>query len=130
MPYIDLKKVRTENHWTNRLKDGLRDFGRASVCKVKECVDFVKENPEAASIIAGFGAAAIGGVKTIVKVTSRHHRIRVENYNKDHYIYDPSMHMKLKTKRKINDNDRKYIAKERQKGKTYHEIIHNMDILK
>lgn len=130
MPYIDLKKIRTENHWTNRLKDRFRDFGRKSVRKLKECVDFVKENPEAASIIAGFGAAAIGGLKSITRTAGRHYRVRKESYDRNHYIYDPSMHMKLKTKRKISNEDRKHIFKERQKGKTYHDIYRDMDILR
>lgn len=42
MPVIDLNKIRTENHWTNRIKDKARNIGRTVTKKVKEGIDFVK----------------------------------------------------------------------------------------
>ena len=91
MPVIDLNKIKTENHWTNKAKDKLKEVGRKTWEKTKEAVEFAKENPQAAALIVGAVTAVTGGVKKIARTVDNHAQRRHEQYHHDREIYDHSL---------------------------------------
>lgn len=129
MPVIDLKKIKTENHWTNRLKDGIKNFGRKVSNKAKETMDFVKNNPEATAALLATGGAIIGGAGKIVKHISRNANLRQEKYNKERYIYDHSLNLYLKTKRKLTAKDYENINELRKQGYSKSEALLRLNLL-
>lgn len=130
MPVIDLKKIRTENHWTNRVKNGVKKVTRTVVDKTKEGIEFVKENPQTAATLIAAGGALLGGAHKITKGIQRHVNLKQEKYNKERYIYDHSLNMYLKTKRPLKKSDYDKITTMRKNGMKLNEALSKLDLLK
>lgn len=130
MPYIDLKKIKTENHWTNRIKDGAKRFGRKAKETVVDAVEFVKDNPEAAATMLAIGGTVAGVFGKITKGVTRHINLRQEKYNKERYVYDHSLNMYLHTKRKLTNKDFANINKLRKQGLSKSEAMIKLNLLK
>ena len=130
MPVIDLKKIRTENHWTNKIKDGVKNFGKTVTKKTKEAVEFVKDNPETAATLLAAGGAVIGVIGKVTKGVTKHVNLRQERYNKERYTYDHSSNMYLKYKRKLTKEDLMNIEELRKKGLTKTQALLKLDLLK
>ena len=130
MPVIDLNKIKTENHWTNRVKDGFRKFKRTVTDKTKEGIEFIKENPKTVMAIAATGTALLGTVHKFVKGTQKSVNLRLEKYNKERYIYDHSLNMYLKTKRPLRKADYDKITTMRKNGMKLNEALSKLDLLK
>lgn len=131
MPVIDLNKIRTENHWTNRLKDKAKEIGKKVVKKTGEAVEFVKENPQAAALMLGAVTTVAGGVKKISRVIDNHAQRRHEQYHRDREIYDHSLNMYLTTKKKLSKKDVDRINEMMRKtGKKKSEVLSDLGLLK
>ena len=130
MPYIDLNKIKTENHWTNRIKDGVKRFGRKAKEKVVGAVEYVKDNPEAAATLLAAGGAAFGAISKLTKGVIRHVNLRQERYNKERYVYDHSLNMYLHTKRKLKNKDVANINRLRKQGLSKSEAMMKLNLLK
>ena len=129
MAVIDLNKIRTEKHWTNRLKDGVKRFGNAVVRKVGEAIEFVRENPQAAATLVAAGGALIGGVHRISKDIIKHQNLKQEKYNKEMYVYDHSLNLWLKYKRPLTAEDYENIAQLRKQGMKLNEALLALDLM-
>lgn len=129
MPYIDLKKIKTEDHWTNRIKDRVKKVGKFACDKVREGVEFVRDNPQAAATLVAAGAAIIGGVNRISKGVIRNANLRKEKYNKERYVYDHSLNTYLKYKRPLRKEDYKRIAALRKRGMKLNEALLALDLI-
>jgi len=129
MPYIDLNKIKTESHWTNKLKDGAKRVARTVVEKTTDAIMFVKDNPQAAAIILGGAGTLIGVAKKVSHSIDMHSRLKKERYNKERYIYDHSLNMYLKTKRPLKKDDYRRINQKRKEGKRLSEIFQELDLL-
>lgn len=131
MPVIDLNKIKTENHWTNKAKDKLKEVGRKTLEKSKEAVEFAKENPQAAALIVGAVTAVTGSVKKIARTVDNHAQRRHEQYHRDREIYDHSLNMYLTTKRKLTKKDVDRINEMMRKtGKKKSEVLSELGLLK
>lgn len=130
MPVIDLKKIKTENHWTNRLKDKVKTIGRKMADKAKDTVDFVKDNPETTATLLAAGGAVIGVLGKITKSVTRHANLRQERYNKERYTYDHSTNMYLKYKRPLTKKDLTNIEELRKKGYSKTQALLKLNLLK
>jgi hypothetical protein len=130
MPYIDLKKIRTEKHWTNRIKDGVRRIKDQAVEKCKAAVEYAKENPQVVALLIGGGGMIIKTIGKVTRSIDRHSKLKQETYNKERFIYDRSLNMYLKTKRPLNNKDYKRINERKKKtGRKYSEILDELDLL-
>ena len=131
MPVIDLNKIKTENHWTNRLKDKAKAIGKKIVQKTGETVEFAKENPQAAALIVGGVTTVAGGVKKVLRTIDNHAQRRHEQYHRDREIYDHSLNMYLTTKKKLSKKDVDRINEMMRKtGKKKSEVLSDLGLLK
>lgn len=130
MPVIDLNKIKTENHWTNKIKDKARNLGRTVKEKAKEGMDFVKENPQTTATLLAAGGTLLGIAHKITKGVQRNVNLRQEKYNKERYIYDHSLNMYLKTKRPLRKADYDRITSMRKNGMKLNEALSKLDLLK
>lgn len=127
MPVIDLNQVRTEKHWTNRVKD----FGKKACKKAKETVEYVKNNPEQAMARAGAIAAILGGTTKVVQSVNRHIALKQEKHHREREVYDRSLNMYLETRRKLTKKDFDKINEiKRKTGKRTSEVLSDLGLLK
>lgn len=127
MPVIDLDKIRTENHWTNKVKD----FGRKVVSKGKDIYEYVKNDPQSAMKAAGVFVALTGGATKVIKTVNRHKTLRQEKFHREREVYDRSLNMYLTTKRKLTKADFDKINKiKRRTGKRTSEVLSDLNLLK
>lgn len=129
MPIIDLRKIRTENHWTNKIKDGARNFGRKVANKTKEAVEFVRDNPETAAMLITAGGAVCGVIGKITKSAAKTANLRQERFNKERFTYDHRSNMYLKYKRPLRKEDIANIEALRKKGLTKTQALLKLDLL-
>ena len=99
MPVIDLTKIKTEKHWTNRVKDGAKKAANWTKDRIVNTVEYVKENPQGAATIVGTVLAVSGGLTKCIKAVNRHKAIRQEKWHREREVYDHSTGMYLQTKR-------------------------------
>ena len=131
MPVIDLRKIRTENHWTNRLKDKVKNVGRIVVEKGGEAVEFIKDNPQAAGLIIGAVTTVTGGVKCVTRFIGKQSKQRQENFHRKRQVYDHSLGMFLTTTRELKKEDYVKINEIRRKtGKRTSEVLAELNLLK
>ena len=127
MPVIDLNKIKTENHWTNRVKR----FGKAALEKGKDLVDYVKEDPKRAIEIAGLVTAVTGGASKVVRTVNRNKELRQEKFHREREVYDRSLGMYVVTKRKLTKADLDKVNEIRRKtGKRTTEVLSDLNLLK
>lgn len=112
------------------VKEKIWSFGQKGLTKVKETVEWVKENPQAAAILAGGVTAVAGVAKKGIRAIDKHASLRQEKSNKERYVYDHSLNMYLKTKRPLNRKDVERINAQRKTGKKLSEILEELDLLK
>lgn len=112
-----------------KFKRKMDSFGRRVKRGLKSGIDWVVENPEAATLIVTVGGAAIGGGCKLAKTAIRSHNLKKEEYLKDCYIYDRSLGMYLHTKRPLNNKDYVTINERRDHGEKLSNILVDMNIL-
>ena len=131
MPVIDLNKVRTENHWWCKTKDTAKRLAKATGQKVKETIDYVKENPQGAATIVGIGVTLVGGATKLGRTVNKHREIRQEKWHRDREIYDHSANTFLVTRRKLKSNEIAEMNRRmRETGKKKAEVLRDMNLLK
>lgn len=131
MPVLNLKDGKIERTFLESVKFHAIRAKDWTVEKVRNTVEYVKENPQGAATIVGLGATIIGGTTKLVKSVNRHQAIRQEKWHHDREIYDHSSNMYLTTKRKLtrDDIDRMNRLK-REKGLKTSEALMQLNLLK
>lgn len=130
MPVIDLNKIRTEKHWANRFKDGIKKGGYFVKTKVQEGVQFVKENPEATAAILTTGTAAVEGTRRLIIGVERQINKRRERHDRDRRTYDHSLDIWLETKRKMTKKDIDRMNELMRRGYKKSEALSMLKLLK
>jgi hypothetical protein len=118
---IDLNKVKVESKW--------HAFKENAKRKAQQGIQWIRENPESAGLLATACTALIGGGLKISKSLVRTHNLKKEQYNKERYIYDRSLGMYLHTKRPLRNKDYVTINRRRQNGEKLSDILESMKIL-
>lgn len=121
MPVLDLKTMKVESKW--------RSFVTKAKHKMQQGMQWVRDNPESAGILATVGTAALGSGVKIAKSLVRTHNLRREQFNKERYIYDRSLGMYLRTKRPLRNKDYISINRRRKNGEKLSDILESMRIL-
>lgn len=127
MPVIDLEKMKMKQ-MTFRGK--VIDFSQRAKQKVKNGVEWCKENPREAVTLLGGAAAVLTGANKVVRGVNRHLTARKERYTKERFVYDRSLNLYVKTKRKLTAKDLDHInTVRRQTGKKVSEVLSDMNLI-
>lgn len=113
-----------------------KDLKRAQFkARVREKFDgfvrFVDNNKEFVILV---GIPAITGLfragKSITRTASRNHTIRLEERNKDMRCYDPRLGHYWELKRKLTNDEWRFIDRRRKKGERLSDILSDLNVLK
>ncbi len=125
MPKFEIKQKVTE------LKDKAVDLAREGGKKAKQGIRWVMDNPEKAAALGAAATAFSGGIHKVTRIISRHVALHKEQTLKDRYVYDRSLNMYLKTKRKLTRKDMDNINRQMRKtGKRKSEVMSDLHLLK
>lgn len=131
MPVLNLKDRKVERSFTEKIRYGIRTAYDWTSEKVRNTVEYVKEDPQRAiAILAGVTAAA-GGARKLVSSANRHRALRQEKFHREREVYDPSSKVYLVTKRKLRKDDVDRINRlRREKGYKMSEALSELNLLK
>ena len=95
------KKLKKYSRKKQEIKEKVRYYCKKGVEKLKIGLQWIKDNPQAAAILA----TSITGVASMSKKGFKVIAARREKYNKERYVYDHSAKAYLKIKRRLKNND-------------------------
>ena len=131
MPIIDLKTGKIERNQLENVQFRLNQAKNWTVEKVRNTVEYVKEDPKRAVEIVGLIGVVTGGATKFVKSVNRHQAIRQEKWHREREIYDHSSNQYLTTKRKLTKADIDRMNKlRREEGLKVSEALSRLNLLK
>ena len=131
MPVINLNEMKVERTIPEKIKHTAKNCYNWACDKVRNTVEYVKENPQGAAAIAGIVMTVTGGATKLVRSVNRHQAIRQEKFHREREIYDHSSNQYLVTKRKLRKDDIDRMNKlRREKGLKVSEALSELDLLK
>lgn len=113
-----------------------KDLKRAQFkAKVREKFDgivrFVNNNKEFMILVAIPAATGLFKAgKSITRTASRNHTIKLEERNKDMRCYDPRLGHYWELKRKLTNDEWRFIDRRRKKGERLSDILSDLNVLK
>lgn len=96
---------------------------------IKGLLKWAGENPQNAAAIIFALAAGGKGAEKIFRSISRVITTKQEQYNKDRYVYDHSLGIYLKTKRKLTKADLELIDRLRRRGFSKSQAMLKLNLL-
>ena len=130
MPVIDMKTGKIERNFIENVKFGVVRAKDWTVEKVRNTVNYVKEDPKRAMEAIGVVTLITGGLTKGVRAINKGRAIREERHHRDLEIYDHSngQYLELKRKNKKEDIDR--LNNLKRKGLRTSEALSRMNLLK
>lgn len=131
MPVIDMKTGKIKRTFVENVKFKVVQAKDWTVEKVRNTVNYVKEDPKRAMEAIGVITLVSGGLTKGVRAINRGRAIREERHHRDLEIYDHSNGQYLELRRKLRkeDIDRLNYLK-REKGLRTSEALSRMNLLK
>ena len=131
MPVIDMKTGKIERNFRENIGFKANQAKDWTIERVRNTVEYIKENPQGAVTIIGLIATVTGGATKLVRTVNRHQAIRQEKWHHDREIYDRSSNQYLTTKRKLTKTDIDRMNKlRREKGLKVSEALSQLNLLK
>ena len=96
---------------------------------IRELAKWAMEDPKRAVAMIAVLLGGSRGLSRMVNNVSRCVKTRQEQYNKDRYVYDHSLGIYLKTKRKLTKQDLLMIERLRGKGFTKAQAMMKLNLL-
>ena len=121
MPILDLNTMKVESKW--------HELKRKAKEKAKNGLHWVKENPELAAVGGTVLTGIVGFVTKVTKGAIRNHNLSKEQQLKDRYVYDRSLGMYLRLRRKLTNKDWATINNRRRNGERLPDILQKMNVL-
>lgn len=112
-----------EDSESNKFVDKLKDFGWSIVNGFIKVFNFCAENPIAAALIAGTATTAI---QSGAKAYTAH----CEQIRRERDYFDPRTGKHAIAKRKLDAYEQAFVDEQYALGKSYVQILHDMELLK
>lgn len=131
MPVLNFNENKVERTTSEKIKHVIKTGFNWTTEKIKNTVEYVKENPQGAATILGIAATVTGGTTKLIRVINRRHALRQEKFHREREIYDHSSGQYLVVKRKLTkaDVDRMNELR-RKKGYKVSEALSELNLLK
>lgn len=130
MPVIDMKTGKIERTFIENVKFGVVRAKDWTVEKVRNTIDYVKEDPRKAMEAIGVVTLITGGLTKGVRAINKGRAIREERHHRDLEIYDHSNGQYLELKRKLKKEDIDRLNNLKRKGLRTSEALSRMNLLK
>ena len=130
MPVIDMKTGKIERNFIENVKFGVVRAKDWTVEKVRNTVNYVKEDPKRAMEAIGVVTLITGGLTKGVRAINKGRAIREERHHRDLEIYHHSNGQYLELKRKLKKEDIDRLNNLKRKGLRTSEALSRMNLLK